>query len=118
MSTILSKITKPQPGMDSTYQSIENYETAATAKGLIKNVDSVEFQHVPADSQESLAGNKVKPYVVPEPDNNAASLPLTSSPGGSLSVQLARNHFNKFNFQSMFHGCTFNAPVSISMNPN
>ena len=117
MSTILSKITKPQPGLDSTLQSIENYETAATVTGLIENVDNVEFQPVPADNQDSLAGNIVEPYV-PEPDNNTVSLPLTSSPGGSLSVQLARNHFNKFNPQSMFHGCTFNAPVHISMNPN
>ena len=79
----------------------------------IDNFANAEFQPVPTENQQP----EVETDIATEADSdNNVSLPLVSSPSGSLAVQFAQNNLRKFNPQSMFQGCTFNAPISITMN--
>ena len=118
MSTALFSANKPKAGsdttsIDSTLRAIENFENSVPAPSvpLEENFANAEFEPVPNEYQESV--DNCTTAVVESNRNNNVSLPLTSSPGGSLSVQFAQN---KFHPQSMFQGCTFHAPISITIN--
>lgn len=118
MSSVLSSITKPNNELQSTLRAIENFENSTVPE----SVDDNQTNFVNSDldlnfeNQIAMPESNTSLHEVPG-ENNNLNLPILSSPGGRLSVQFAQNNSNRFQPQSIFQGCTFNAPISITMNP-
>lgn len=115
MSSAISTINRPRQRIENTLRAIENFENSTASESsstpFLQGVES-EPDYTATEEQVTVVerNNDID-------EQNSANLPLISSPGGSLSVQFAQNSSNRFYPQSVFHGCSFHAPVTISMIP-
>ena len=140
MSNMMANASKPKAmcnsNMDNALRAIENYENSDTNAINFANAEFYPIEAIPpTELQDPIPRSELQDPIPPREfqdpmevhvsnaplppalesnvNDQNTSMPLTASPGGTLSLQFAQNRFHP---QSMFQGCTFHAAISITIN--